>query len=165
MTNSRRASRVRSGSSPSARFEYHNDPEKTAGAFNERGWSTLGDVGYLDDDGYLFLTDRVSHMIIAGGVNIYPAGDREPPRDASLGGRRRGDRSTERGPRRGGEGRRRAGTRRRRPTTGSAHELIAYCRDHLAHYKCPVSIDFVDDLPRLPTGKLLKRDLRERYWA
>ena len=55
-----------------ARFEYHNDPEKTAGAFNERGWSTLGDVGYLDDDGYLFLTDRVSHMIISGGVNIYP---------------------------------------------------------------------------------------------
>ena len=54
------------------RFEYHNDPEKTAGAFNERGWSTLGDVGYLDEDGYLFLTDRVSHMIIAGGVNIYP---------------------------------------------------------------------------------------------
>ncbi len=55
-----------------ARFEYHNDPEKTAAAFNEQGWSTLGDVGYVDDDGYLYLTDRVSHMIISGGVNIYP---------------------------------------------------------------------------------------------
>ena len=54
------------------RFEYHGDPEKTAAAFDDRGWSTLGDIGHLDDDGYLYLTDRVSNMIISGGVNIYP---------------------------------------------------------------------------------------------
>ena len=53
-------------------FEYYNDPAKTAAAYNDRGWSGLGDIGYLDAEGYLFLTDRVSHMIISGGVNIYP---------------------------------------------------------------------------------------------
>lgn len=53
-------------------FEYHTDAAKTADAFNERGWSSLGDIGYLDDDGYLYLTDRVAHMIISGGVHIYP---------------------------------------------------------------------------------------------
>ena len=58
-------------------FEYHNDPEKTASVINDKGWRTLGDIGYLDDDGYLYLTDRQAHMIISGGVNIYPAGGRE----------------------------------------------------------------------------------------
>ena len=55
-----------------SRFEYHGDPAKTAAAFDERGWSTLGDIGRLDEDGYLYLTDRVSNMIITGGVNVYP---------------------------------------------------------------------------------------------
>ena len=55
-----------------SKFEYHGDPEKTAAAFNDRGWGSLGDVGWVDEDGYLYLTDRVSNMIISGGVNIYP---------------------------------------------------------------------------------------------
>ena len=57
-------------------FEYHNDPEKTARMVNDRGWRTLGDIGYVDDDGYLYLTDRAADMIVSGGVNIYPAGGR-----------------------------------------------------------------------------------------
>ena len=73
-------------------FEYHNDPAKTASVTNDQGWRTLGDMGYLDDDGYLYLTDRQAHMIISGGVNIYPAGGRERPRRPSGGGRRRGHR-------------------------------------------------------------------------
>jgi acyl-CoA synthetase (AMP-forming)/AMP-acid ligase II len=145
-------------------FEYHNDPAKTSAAFNAAGWSTLGDVGYLDADGFLYLTDRISHMIISGGVNIYPqevenilvlhpavsdvavigVPDEEMgesvkavvlPADPSAAGDALGA------------------------------ELIAYCREHLAGFKCPRSVDFVDELPRLPTGKLLKRVLRDRYAA
>ena len=147
-----------------ARFEYHNDPEKTAGAFNDRGWSTLGDVGYLDDGGYLFLTDRVSHMIISGGVNIYPQEIENlltmhpSVADVAVIGVPNADLGEEV----------KAVVVPAAGTTADhrlAGELIDYCRDHLAHYKCPVSIDFVDELPRLPTGKLLKRDLRQQYWA
>ncbi len=147
-----------------ARFEYHNDPEKTAGAFNERGWSTLGDVGYLDDDGYLFLTDRVSHMIISGGVNIYPQeienllAMHPSVADVAVIGVPNADLGEEV-----------KAVVVPAPGTSAddqlAHGLIDHCRSHLAHYKCPVSIDFVDDLPRLPTGKLLKRELREQYWT
>ncbi len=146
------------------RFEYHNDPEKTAGAFNERGWSTLGDVGCLDDDGYLFLTDRVSHMIIAGGVNIYPQeienllAMHPSVADVAVIGVPNADLGEEV----------KAVVVPAAGTTADdqlAHALIAHCRRHLAHYKCPVSIDFVDELPRLPTGKLLKRELRQQYWV
>lgn len=146
-----------------ARFVYHNDPEKTRNAFDHRGWSSLGDIGYLDEDGFLFLTDRVSHMIISGGVNIYPQEVENlltmhpAVSDVAVIGVPNTDLGEEvkavviaADP--GAAG----------PALGA--ELIAYCKQHLATFKCPASVDFVDELPRLPTGKLLKRDLRNRYW-
>lgn len=146
------------------RFEYHNDPDKTRDAFNARGWSTLGDMGYLDKDGYLYLTDRKAYMIISGGVNIYPQEAENvltlhsqvadvavfgvpndefgeevkavvQPTDMALAG----------------------------PELEA--ELIAYCRDRLAALKCPRSVDFQAELPRHENGKLYKRQLRDLYWA
>jgi len=145
------------------RFEYHNDPEKTASAYNSRGWSSLGDIGYLDDEGFLYLTDRASHMIIAGGVNIYPQEVENEltmhPKvsDVAVIGVPNEDLGEEV----------KAVVIAADPSAAGpelAAELIAYCRSKLAHYKCPVTVDFVDELPRLPTGKLLKRRLREQYW-
>jgi acyl-CoA synthetase (AMP-forming)/AMP-acid ligase II len=146
------------------RFEYHNDPAKTAGAYNDRGWGTLGDIGYVDDDGYLYLTDRVSHTIISGGVNIYPqevenALTMHPAvTDVAVIGVPNADLGEEV----------KAIIVPARPADAGdelAAELIEYCRSRLANYKCPVTVDFVDELPRLPNGKLLKRQLRDTYWA
>ena len=143
-------------------FEYHNDPAKTASAHNAQGFSSLGDVGYVDAEGFLYLTDRVSHMIISGGVNIYPQEvenllTMHPAIvDVAVIGVPNDDL---------GEEVKAVVV----PTSPSAAgpalsaELIAFCRHRLAHYKCPVTVDFVDELPRLPTGKLLKRELRARY--
>jgi len=143
-------------------FEYLNDPAKTAQVRNDKGWVGVGDVGYLDADGYLYLTDRVSNMIISGGVNIYPQETEDlllthpkvldaavigvpddelgevvkavvQPVDWSDGG----------------------------PQLEA--ELIAFCQSRLAKYKCPRSVDFEQQLPRLETGKLYKRLLRDRY--
>jgi long-chain acyl-CoA synthetase len=146
------------------RFEYHNDPVKTAQAFNERGWSSLGDIGYLDKDGYLFLTDRASHMIISGGVNIYPQEVENElalhpsVADVAVIGVPNTDLGEEvKAVVIAAEG--------AKPGPELEAELLAYCRDRLAHFKCPRAVDFVDELPRLPTGKLLKRELRSRYWA
>lgn len=142
-------------------FAYHNDPSKTARAHDARGWSTLGDVGRLDGDGYLYLVDRRVDMILSGGVNVYPQevenvlalhpavldvaviGVVDPdlgkrvhalvqPADPAKAGRQ------------------------------VAADIVAYCRDRLAHYKCPRGVEFVDDLPRTPTGKLLRRLLHDR---
>ena len=145
------------------RFQYHNDPAKTASAFNDKGWSSLGDVGYLDPDGYVFLTDRVSHMIISGGVNIYPQEvenllTMHPEiADVAVIGVPNADLGEEVKavvvPAPGVQ-----------PSEALGQRIIAHCREHLAHYKCPVSVDFVDELPRLPTGKLLKREIRRQYW-
>jgi len=144
-------------------FEYHKDAEKTGQSRNRHGWTTLGDVGRVDAEGYLYLTDRKAFMIISGGVNIYPqeaenvlvthpkvvdvavfgVPDDEfgeqvkavvQPRDMA-----------EAGPE-------------------LEAELLAWCRERLAHIKCPRSIDFEEELPRHPTGKLYKRLLRDRYW-
>ena len=145
-------------------FEYHNDPDKTAASYNEKRWSTLGDVGYLDDDGYLFLTDRASNMIISGGVNIYPQEAEDvltlhPDVDdvAVIG---------VPNPEFGEEVR--AVVVPADPTRVGpelAAELIETCRSCLAHYKCPRGVDFVEELPRLPTGKLRKGQLRAQYWT
>ena len=144
-------------------FEYFNDPVKTAESTMEDGnTSTVGDVGYMDD-GWLFLTDRKSYMIISGGVNIYPQETENllvtHPKvmDAAV----LGVPNEDLGEEVKGVVQPMAGV-----TAGPEleRELIAFCREHLAHFKCPRTIDFVDELPRLPTGKLYKRLLRDRYW-
>jgi acyl-CoA synthetase (AMP-forming)/AMP-acid ligase II len=146
-----------------ADFEYHNDPEKTAASRSKEGYTTLGDVGYVDEEGFLFLTDRKSFMIISGGVNIYPQETENllithpkvadvavigvpndefgeevkavvQPMDMSQAG------------------------------PALAEDLLEFCRANLSHVKCPRSVDFDAELPRTPTGKLFKRLLKERYW-
>ncbi len=146
-------------------FEYFNDPAKTAESRLPDGeTSTVGDVGYLDEDGYLYLTDRKSHMIISGGVNIYPQETENllvtHPKvmDAAVIGVPDEDL---------GETVKAVVQPAPGAEAGPAleRELIAFCRHHLAHFKCPRSVDFEDELPRLPTGKLYKRLLRDRYWG
>jgi fatty-acyl-CoA synthase len=147
-------------------FEYHKDPVQTNSVQHpdHDNWTRLGDVGRVDQDGFLYLTDRSTFMIISGGVNIYPQEIEDclishpkvadvavfgvPDTDmgeavkavVELCGGVEADASLE-------------------------AELIAFARNHLSHYKCPRSIDFEESLPRLPTGKLYKRTLREKYWA
>ena len=140
-------------------FEYHNDPPATASMVNARGWRTLGDIGVLDEDGYLYLTDRQAHMIISGGVNIYPqeaenvlASD---PRVADVAVIGVPDPEM-------GEAVK-AVIELVDPSTAGPDieaELIAACREQLAAYKCPRTVDFVAELPRDPNGKLYKRLLR-----
>jgi acyl-CoA synthetase (AMP-forming)/AMP-acid ligase II len=144
------------------RLQYHNDPEKTAEAHDHRGWSTVGDLGWVDEEGYLYISDRRTNLIISGGVNIYPQEIEDvlvmhpavidvavigipdlemgqqvkavvQPADSNAAG------------------------------TALESELLAFCRQRLAGFKCPRSVDFIDELPRLPTGKLAKRLLMERY--
>ncbi|HEX2577841.1 MAG TPA: AMP-binding protein [Aquihabitans sp.] len=145
-------------------FEYHNDPEKTASSRNAQGWTTLGDVGRLDEDGFLYLTDRQAYMIITGGVNVYPQEAENvlamhpAVADAAVFGVPDDD---------FGE----AVKAVVQPADGVAPgpelaaELIAHCRSQLADVKCPRTVDFRDELPRHPTGKLYKRLLKDEYWA
>jgi long-chain acyl-CoA synthetase len=147
-------------------FEYHKDPEKTRNAQHPQHptWTALGDVGYVDDEGFLYLTDRASFMIISGGVNIYPQEIENElimhPKveDVAVIGVPH--------PELGEEVKAIV-----QPVAGVnadqalAEELIAYARERLAAYKCPRSIDFESELPRLPTGKLYKRLLKDRYWG
>ncbi len=139
-------------------WEYHNDSEKTANAWNvERGWSTIGDVGRLDDEGYLYLTDRSSNLIIAGGVNIYP----REIEDALIGHDAVFDVAVVGVPD-DDLGEKVHAYVQLDPTVPVdvetiGDELLAYCGTHLARFKCPRAITLVDELPRLPTGKLLKR--------
>ncbi len=146
-------------------FEYFNDPERTRQARSPDGtMSTVGDVGYVDDDGFLYLTDRSTFMIISGGVNVYPQEcenlliTHPKVADAAVFGVPNEDLGEEV-----------KAVVQPVPGAGAgpelAAELIAFCRAHLAGIKCPRSIDFTDALPRLPTGKLYKKPLREQYWA
>ncbi len=147
-------------------FQYHNDPKKTAESRHPEhaDWSTLGDVGKLDAEGYLYLTDRKAFMIISGGVNIYPQEAENllvsHPKVADVAvigvpNEEFGEEVKavvqpadwqEAGP-------------------ALAEELIAYCRERLSPIKCPRSVDFEPELPRHPTGKLYKRLIRDRYWG
>jgi len=145
-------------------FEYHNDPQKTADSRSREGWSTLGDVGYVDTDGFLYLTDRKHFMIISGGVNIYPQEvenllvTHPKVADVAVIGVPNAEFGEEVKAVVQPMSMRDAGR-------ALAEELIAYCRANLSHVKCPKSVDFEAELPRHPTGKLYKRLLRERYWA
>lgn len=139
-------------------FEYHNDPDKTASVQDRHGWRTLGDVGYVDDDGFLYLTDRSADMIVSGGVNIYP---REAEQvlvahpavlDAAVFGIPDHE-----------FGESVKGVVELAEPVDEA-ELLDWCHTHLATYKCPRSIDIVDSLPRDPNGKLFKRHLKDPYW-
>ena len=144
------------------RFRYHHDEEKTKAAFNEHGWNTLGDVGYLDAEGYLYLTDRISHMIISGGVNIYPQ-EIEDVLVMHLG---VADVAVIGAP---DEEMGESVMAVVQPTDPDADEdalaaeLNALCRSQLAGFKCPRQYRFTASLPRLPTGKLLKRVVREEF--
>ncbi len=148
---------------PEARFSYYKDDEKTRNTYRGDKF-TLGDIGYLDEEGYLYLTDRQSNMIISGGVNIYPQETENAlmsnPKvhDVAVIGVPSSDMGEEVKavvvPAQGIQ-----------PGPALERELIDYCRSEIAHYKCPRSIDFVDELPRTPTGKLVKRKLRDEYWS
>jgi fatty-acyl-CoA synthase len=144
-------------------FAYLNAPDQTAQAHNERGWSTLGDVGYLDEEGYLYLTDRKSYTIISGGVNIYP----QETENVLIGHPAVADVAVFGVPHEEmGEAVKavvqRAASELRDEELEA--ELIAYCKERLSSIKCPASVDFITDMPRTPTGKLIKRHLRDRYW-
>jgi long-chain acyl-CoA synthetase len=144
-------------------FEYFKDPAKTASVSNDRGWRSLGDMGYVDEDGYLYLTDRSTFMIVSGGVNIYPQEAENllvmHPKlvDAAVFGVPNDEFGEE-------------VKAVVQPIDGVASgpeleaELIEYCRANLAAYKCPRSVEFDPELPRDPNGKLYKRRIRERYW-
>ena len=144
-------------------FEYHNDPGKTASVTNDRGWRTLGDIGHLDEDGYLYLTDRQAHMIISGGVNIYPQEAENVlvthPKvvDVAVFGIPHAEFGEEVKAVVQPVDMAEAGPELER-------ELIEFCRSQLADVKCPRSIDFRAELPRHPTGKLYKRLLKDEYW-
>jgi acyl-coenzyme A synthetase/AMP-(fatty) acid ligase len=148
---------------PAARFRYYKDDQKTEGTY--RGdLFTIGDIGYLDEEGYLYLTDRQSNMIISGGVNIYPQETENhlvthpKVHDVAVIGVPHPEMGEEVKavvvPAAGVE-----------PGPALEDELVAFCRAGIAHYKCPRTIDFVTELPRTETGKMQKRKLRERYWA
>ena len=145
-------------------FEYYKDDDKTADSRHAQGWSTLGDVGYLDDDGFLYLTDRKHFMIISGGVNIYPQEaenvliNHDKVMDVAVFGVPNADFGEEV----------KGVVQLADPSLASPLlevELLDYCREYLSHIKCPRSIDFRDELPRHPTGKLYKRLLKDEYWA
>jgi acyl-CoA synthetase (AMP-forming)/AMP-acid ligase II len=145
-------------------FAYYNDPEKTKGAFNAHGWSTLGDVGYVDKEGYLYLTDRKAYMIISGGVNIYP----QETEDVLVGHPDVTDVAVFGVPNEEMGEEVKAVVQPREMAMANKEleaKLIAFCREHLSPLKCPRSIDFEAELPRTPTGKLIKRHLRDRYWG
>jgi acyl-CoA synthetase (AMP-forming)/AMP-acid ligase II len=143
-------------------FEYFKDPAKTASVSNDRGWRSLGDMGYVDEAGYMYLTDRSTFMIVSGGVNIYPQEAENllvmHPKlvDAAVFGVPNDEFGEE-------------VKAVVQPVDGVTPgpdleaELIEYCRAHLAGYKCPRTVEF-DILPRDPNGKLYKRRIRERYW-
>jgi fatty-acyl-CoA synthase len=151
---------------PEMPFKYHNDTDRTRSAQHPEhpNWSALGDVGHLDEEGFLYLSDRKNFMIISGGVNIYPAEvenalvTHASVVDVAVIGVPNEEFGEEV----------KAVVQLVEGIDGSPElerELLEYCRERVAHYKCPRSVDFERELPRLQTGKLYKRLLRDRYWG
>jgi len=144
------------------RFTYHNDPDKTATAYNSEGWSTLGDMGYVDSEGYLYLADRRTDLILSGGVNIYPREVEDALAmhpavadvavigvpDDEMGQRVHAIVQPAPGAVAG---------------PGLASELIEFCRSRIAHFKAPKTVSFSSELPRTPSGKMLRRVLAELH--
>ena len=139
---------------------YWDKPDDTARTITDDGWLHTGDAGYLDKGGYLYLHDRIKDMVVSGGENIYPAEVENVllamagVADAAVIGvpdDRWGETV-------------KAVVVLTPGATVDATSVISFCRDRLAHFKCPTSVDFVDTLPRNPSGKVLKRELREPYW-
>ena len=147
----------------SGSFEYHNAPEKTAEAHLEPGVFTSGDVGFLDEEGYLWLSDRKIDMVISGGVNIYPAeiegvlAGHPSVADVAV----IGIPNEEYGEELKAVVVVQPGVT---PDQALVGELIRFCREHLAGYKAPRSVDFTDALPRTESGKIRKGPLREPHW-
>ncbi len=145
------------------KFEYLHDPEKTNASLSAQGWSTLGDIGYLDSDGFLYLTDRKSFMIISGGVNIYPQEAENVlishplVMDVAVFGVPNEEFGEEVKAVVQPVDYEKAGPE-------MEAELLAYVRSKISHIKCPRTIDFMAELPRHPTGKLYKRLLKDKYW-
>jgi long-chain acyl-CoA synthetase len=145
-------------------FEYHNDPAKTAESRNKHGWTTLGDVGWVDEDGYLFLTDRKSFMIISGGVNIYP----QEIENLLIGHPKVADVAVIGAPHEEmGEEVVAVIQPAEWDQVGPelAAELATFARANLSHVKAPRRVDFMQELPRHATGKLYKRLIRDAYWG
>jgi long-chain acyl-CoA synthetase len=139
---------------------YWDKPEDTARTIGDDGWLHTGDAGYLDENGYLYLHDRIKDMVVSGGENIYPA-EVENVLLAMAG---VADAAVIGVPDdRWGETVKAVVVPAPGATVDST-SVISFCRDKLAHFKCPTSVDFVDTLPRNPSGKVLKRELREPYW-
>jgi len=148
--------------SPSVGFEYYKEPDKTRASMNDKGWVTIGDIGYLDQEGYLYLTDRKNFMIISGGVNIYPQEVENViilhPKVADVA--VFGVPNIE-------FGQEVKAVVQPRDAADSnavfALELITWCKERLSGIKCPKSIDFATTLPRLENGKLYKREIAQQY--
>jgi fatty-acyl-CoA synthase len=144
-------------------FTYHNDPERTAQSRNTHGWTTLGDIGRLDDEGYLYLVDRRAFMIISGGVNIYP----QEAENILIGHPKVLDVAVIGVPNEDFGEEVKAVVQPVNPRDIGpelAAELIDYCKQRLASFKCPRTVDFDLELPRHATGKLYKKLVRDRYW-
>ncbi len=140
---------------------YWNLPEETAKAITPEGWLRTGDAGYVDDDGYLYIHDRVKDMIVSGGENVYPA----EVENVLMGHPAVADCAVIGVPHDTWGETGKAIVVRVAGSDLSEQELIDYCRERLARFKCPTSVDWIDALPRNPSGKILKKDLREPYWA
>jgi long-chain acyl-CoA synthetase len=140
-------------------MQYYKDPDKTQQAFRGK-YMTVGDVGYLDEDPYLYLVDRKIDMVISGGVNVYPAEieavihEHSAVLDVAVIGVPNEEWGEEL----------KAVVQLKPETRARAEDIIDFCAGRLADYKRPRSVDFVDEVPRNPSGKLLKRELRQRYW-
>jgi long-chain acyl-CoA synthetase len=147
--------------SPLNMLGYFAKPDETARTVDAEGWLRTGDAGYLDEEGFLFLHDRIKDMIVSGGENVYPA----EVENALLAHPRIADAAVIGVPDETWGEAVKAVVVRAAGEDVTAEEIVEFCRERLAGYKCPKSVDFADTLPRNPSGKLLKRELRAPYWA